>query len=249
MTEQLLRLAVIGDPVAHSDSPRLHRGFLAEADLAGSYEAIRVAAGDGAHAIDELRANGYAGLNVTTPLKEEAFARADWRDGIAQASGAVNTLLLRSDGVEGYNTDGVGAIGALAAEGLQDVGGCSVLVLGAGPTARAAILALVHAGAQVWLWNRTQSRADSLVATFGASLWVPGVPVDAALCTLAPEAELDAYLKAALLAAPVVIDANYGPRFSLAAALQRPDVRDGLAMLAASARASFELFRGSVRRG
>jgi shikimate dehydrogenase len=247
MAEPALRLAVIGDPVAHSRSPALHRGFLEEAGLAGTYEAIRVAAGDGARAIDTLRAAGYTGLNVTTPLKEEAFARAARRDAAAEASGSVNTLLL-GERVEGYNTDGVGALGALAAAGLPDVRGQRILVLGAGPTARAASVALAQAGAELALWNRTRARAESMCATLGARLWSPGAPLDAVLSTLAPDATLDAMLKAALRAAPVVVDANYGPRFTLGASLGRDDVCDGLAMLTAGARASFELFCGARPR-
>jgi shikimate dehydrogenase len=245
--EPALRLAVIGDPVAHSRSPDLHQGFLQQAGLAGTYEAIRVVAGDGARMIEDLRARGYTGLNVTTPLKEEAFARAEWRDAVAQASGSVNTLLL-GERIEGYNTDGVGAIGALAAAGLEDVRGKRVFVLGAGPTARAASVALAQAGAEVFLWNRTRHRAESMVATLGAQHWTPDCDVDAVLATLAPDATFDDELKAAVARVPIVVDANYGERSTLGAAIGRPDVRDGLGMLTASARASFEFFRAPLRR-
>jgi len=127
----VLKLAVIGDPVEHSASPELHRGFLDAAGIAGTYEAIRVPLGDGARAIEELRAAGYTGLNVTTPLKEEAFARADVRDPIARVTGAVNTLLLGPT-IRGYNTDGIGTLGALASAGLVHMPGRRVLVLGEG---------------------------------------------------------------------------------------------------------------------
>ncbi|MBD5635913.1 MAG: shikimate dehydrogenase, partial [Candidatus Eremiobacteraeota bacterium] len=110
MSDRPLKLAVIGDPVAHSASPRLHREFLAAAHLTGTYEAIAVAGGTAATAIDDLRAAGYTGLNVTTPLKEEAFVKADVRDVAALAAGSVNTLIL-GERIEGYNTDGLGAIG------------------------------------------------------------------------------------------------------------------------------------------
>jgi len=248
MVEFALKLAVIGDPVAHSRSPDLHRGFLAEAGLSGTYEAIRVAANDGARAIDDLRARGYTGLNVTTPLKEEAFARADWRDEVAVAAGGVNTLLLGPGRIEGRNTDGAGAIGAFAAAGLADVGGRRIFVLGAGPTARAASVALARAGADVFLWNRTRHRAEAMAAAHGARLWTPGTHIEAVLATLAPDATLDPDLTAALIETPIVIDANYGARSTLGAALGRSDVHDGLAMLNASARASFEFFRAPFWR-
>ena len=243
MAEPALRLAVIGDPVEHSLSPFLHRGFLEAAGLQGSYEAIRVPAGEGARAIDALRALGYTGLNVTTPLKEEAFARAERRDEAAETSGSVNTLLLEGERIEGYNTDGAGALGALKAAGLEGLDGRAILVLGAGPTARAATVALRRARAMVFLWNRTKSRAKSLAASLGLRLWAQGTPLDAVLSTLPPDAALEPRLTAALRAAPLVIDANYGPRSTLGAALGRSDLHDGRAMLAAGARASFELFR------
>ena len=239
----MLKLAVIGDPVAHSASPALHRDFLAEAGIAGTYEAIRVVAGDGARAIDDLRARGYTGLNVTTPLKEEAFSRADERDAIALATGAVNTLVL-GPRILGYNTDGIGTLGALAAAGLTALPGRRVLVLGAGPTARAAVAALVADGVATSLWNRTAERADAIARRLGARVFSPGdASFDAVFSTLSPGAELaDPDLRRAVLQAPIVIDANYATRTTLGANLGRSDVRDGAAMLASSARASFERF-------
>jgi len=237
-----LKLAVIGDPVEHSASPRLQRAFLDEAGLTGSYDAIRVVAGDGARAIDELRARGFAGLNVTTPLKAEAYARAEWRDPVATAAGSVNTLVL-GDRLDGYNTDGIGALGALADAGVPEPAGVPVLVLGAGPTARAAVAALVAAGAVVFVWNRTAARAADLARHLGALPFEPGTSVRAVLATLAPGADVrDEALLRAVRDAPVVIDANYGGRATLGAALGRTAV-DGLGMLEHSARASFELWR------
>lgn len=238
----MLKLAVIGDPVAHSASPALHREFLSAASLAGTYEAIRVGAGDGGRAIDKLRAAGYTGLNVTTPLKEEAFARADEREPIALAAGAVNTLVL-GPRVLGYNTDGLGTLAALRGAGLTDFVASRVLVLGGGPAARAAVTALSAAGAIVWVWNRTQPKADAIVRDLRARPWTAGQVPDAVFATLAPDVRFtDTALVASLLAAPIVVDANYGPRATLGAALGRCVV-DGAAMLAASARASFEIFR------
>jgi len=242
-----LKLAVIGDPVEHSASPRLQRAFLDAAGLSGSYEAIRVVAGDGARAIDELRAQGFAGLNVTTPLKAEAFARAEWRDPVATATGSVNTLVL-GERVDGYNTDGIGALGALADAGVPEPAGASILVLGAGPTARAAVAALVAAGAVVFVWNRTAARAVDLARDLGARPFEAGTRVRAVLATLAPGAELrDGALLEAVLDAPLLIDANYAGRATLGRTLGRTAV-DGLGMLEHSARASFELWRSRWAR-
>jgi len=238
-----LRLALIGDPVAHSASPELHRGFLRAAGLDGTYEAIRVGAGDGARALDDLRAAGFTGISITTPLKEEAYAYCAVRDDIALASGSVNTVLFAADGARGHNTDGDGALGALrAALATESLAGASILILGAGPTARSAALAIRHAGARASLWNRTHARAVTAAESARVPLWQRGDTFDAVLSALAPHATItDDDVRNAILAAPVVVDANYGPRATLVAALGRP-VADGRAMLEASARATFALF-------
>lgn len=241
-----LRLAVIGDPIAHSKSPELQQRFLSEAGLRGTYEGIRVSAGDGARAIDDLRARGYDGLNVTTPLKEEAFARADWCDTVAIKAQSVNAMLLGADRIEGYNNDGIGAVGALRAAGIARLSGAAVLVLGTGPTARATLVTLCRAGAEALVWSRTVERAADIAVDLGIRVWTEGEPVAAALSALPPNPDLPGTLRDVLLRVPIVIDANYGPRATLAATLQREDVQDGLAMLEASARASFELFRALV---
>jgi shikimate dehydrogenase len=243
MTETtFLKLGVIGDPVEHSASPRLQRRLLDAAGVPGSYEAIRVPAGTGASAIEDLRERGYVGLNVTTPLKREAFARAEWHDATALATGSVNTLVL-GERIEGYNTDGIGVLGGLADAGLRDVAGSRILVLGAGPTARTAVATLVAAGAAVFVWNRTVAKAEALVREFDAHAFAAGLRFDAVLSTLAPGAEPnDRALVAAVIDAPVFVDANYAARATLARFFGRRGV-DGLAMLEHSARASFELWR------
>jgi shikimate dehydrogenase len=237
-----LKLAVTGDPVAHSASPGLQREFLAGAGLAGTYEAIRIPQGSGATEFARLRAAGYAGVNVTTPLKEEAFAYADRCDNAALAAGSVNTLVF-VELVLGYNTDGAGAVGAFAAAGLRELDGSRILVLGAGPTARSCVVSLVAAGAHVMVWNRTPATARSLAAALGAHLWTADSHgIAAVLSALPPNATLlDPALRAALQAAPIVVDANYGDRATLGLDLGRP-VIDGLEMLRASARISFDLF-------
>jgi len=240
-----MKLAVIGDPVAHSASPALHRGFLDAAGIHGTYEAIRVPQGEAARAIDDLRARGYIGLNVTTPLKEEAYARADVRDAAAIAAGSANTLVLGTS-IAAYNTDGVGAIGALAEADLAHVAGKRILVLGTGPTARSCIVAFIAAGAHVTIWNRTTTTAEEIAHRLGASVWdaTDDTP-DAAISALPPNADLQAPLQKSLRATPIVVDANYGPRTTLAARLERP-IHDGSAMLRASAGASFAIFKSAA---
>jgi shikimate dehydrogenase len=237
-----LKLAVIGDPVEHSLSPEYQLGFFSEYGIDGTFEAIRVPAGAGAAQIDALRAAGYAGLNVTTPLKTEAYARADLRDPTATQTGAVNTLLL-GEKIAGYNTDGIGAVGALTDTPFGDPAGQTVLVLGAGATGRAVAFALIAVNADVLIWNRTPERASQLAHETGARIWSPNVPIGAVFSTLLPDAKLtDAELRDTVATARIIVDANYGERATLAAELGRPDVHDGRAMLRSSARASFEIF-------
>jgi len=239
-----MKLALIGDPVGHSESPKLHTEFLAETGMRGTYEAIRVPRGKCAAAIERLRDEGYRGLNVTTPLKEEAFAACEHVDDIARRANSVNTIVFEDDGPTlGCNTDGIGALAALAAAlGKREVPhGIDVLVLGVGPTARAAAYVLSRAGwARVTLWNRTASSAEALGEHLALEVW-QGKPFEAAFSALPPNADLAADVRAAMNAAPIVIDANYGPRATLAAQLGR-QVIDGFTMLRASARASFDLW-------
>lgn len=246
-----LRLAVVGDPVEHSRSPELFAAFFSDANRPGNYVAIRVEAGDGARAFEALRAEGYDGLNVTTPLKEEAFARADTLDEVARVAGSVNVLVL-GEKIEGYNTDGAGAIGALAAARLGNLSNKRILVLGAGPTARAAVVAMRGKGAIVDIWNRTPSRAHELVAAHGIDHFETGAVYDAILSTLLPGVTADDVgesVAAAIATAASVVDANYGPRSTLATNFARQNVLDGFEMLHASARASFAIFtRSPVER-
>ena len=239
-----LRLAVVGDPVEHSRSPEIFSAFFSSSNRSGKYEAIRVEAGDGARVFEELRAQGYHGLNVTTPLKEEAFARSETLDDVARAAESVNVLIL-GDKIEGYNTDGAGALGALAAARMGNLMNKRILVLGAGPTARAAVVAMRGKGATVNIWNRTSSRAHDLVEAHGIDHFEPGVVYDAILSTLSPGAtpeDVGESIANAIATAEQVIDANYGKRSTLSVSFSRKNVLDGFEMLHASARASFAIF-------
>lgn len=246
-----LRLAVIGDPVAQSKSPSLHRGFLAEAGIRGSYEAIRVIQEEAGEALARLAAAGYTGLNVTTPLKEEVLKHTLAADAVASRLGAANTLRYEAalGGWSATNTDGAGArLAMLAALGTA-LSAKRILVLGAGPTARAAAVALQEAGAEVAIWNRTSDRARELAAAYGASAYEPGeATFDGIFSALAPNPTLPERLEALLRSEIVILDANYGERSTLAARLGRAVVT-GEAMLEAQARESFRHWREAAESG
>jgi shikimate dehydrogenase len=156
---------VIGWPVSHSLSPRLHGFWLREHQVDGAYVPLAVRREDFAVAISGLRASGFAGVNVTVPHKEAAFALAHDNDEAARAGGAVNLLLFRGDRIVGRNTDIEGLRASLAESlGANCVEGKSVVVLGAGGAARAAVLAADKLGAaEVRLVNRTAIRMAPVV--------------------------------------------------------------------------------------
>jgi len=242
----MMKLALIGDPVEHSLSPRLHRGFLEEADIAGSYVAIRVARGEGAQAIGRLQADGFTGCNVTYPLKEEALAPCDTLTEEAQRAQAVNTIFF-GDRVAGTNTDGIGARTAIEVVLDEPVALKRIGVLGYGATARAILAELHDNDAYTFVWGRNAERARETCRRFEAKMWPAENPPEIVVSTLPPDANLPEELKAALRKPDLVMDANYGPRSTLARHLGR-DVVPGDAMLEAQARASFDFWLAHLDR-
>lgn len=169
MTE-IKRAGVIGWPVKHSKSPRLHGYWLKKHDVSGTYEHVEVAPEDFEATVRDLAKDGWRGANVTIPHKEAALALADTATGIARDIGAANTLVFGDDGaIHADNTDGFGFI-----ENLRQGAGAAwsparpAVVLGAGGAARAIIYSLLAEGAaEIRLSNRTRERADTLAAQFG----------------------------------------------------------------------------------
>lgn len=235
-----MKLALIGDPVAHSASPTLHREFLEENDIDGSYIAIRVPRGDGAAAVRRLRAEGFAGCNVTFPLKEEVVAPCERLTDEARRAEAVNTIFFGNHTI-GANTDGIGA--RMAIETLLDepVALKRIGVLGYGATARAILAELHDNDAYTFCWGRDAARVRGAERRFEANSWPAQNPPEIIVCTLPPEAVIPHELVTALQRADFVMDANYGPRATLAQKLGR-DVVPGDTMLEAQARASFDFW-------
>ena len=162
------RLAVIGDPIAHSASPRMFRWLAGELGLDLSYEAVRVPADRLAAFLEEARAGRWDGLSVTLPHKQDALVLADRADPGAARTGAANCLVRGADGrLVAHNTDVEGVTQALARNGAA-LAGSAVLLLGAGGAARAAAMAARTAGAtRLWIANRGPRRALELASAFG----------------------------------------------------------------------------------
>jgi shikimate dehydrogenase len=154
------RLGVLGWPVAHSRSPAMQRAALRAVGLDGwAYQLLPVPPELFDETVRALPGAGFVGANVTIPHKEAALALADSATPLAHEIGAANTLSFTADGIEADNTD---APGLLAAIGDPPA---SALVLGAGGSARAAVVALAGAGCSVSVLARTPSRAEGLPAT------------------------------------------------------------------------------------
>ncbi len=167
------RLAgVMGWPIAHSLSPRLHGHWFERYRIDGAYVPLPVRPEDLELAFRALPRLGFRGWNVTLPHKERAFALVDRRDAAAERMGAVNTVLVHPDGtLEGRNTDGEGFLASLlaAVPGFA-VADAPVLLLGAGGAARAVAWVLLEAGApRLRLANRDVERAARLVRELDAA--------------------------------------------------------------------------------
>ena len=159
------RYAVIGNPVAHSVSPRIHGIFAKATDQVLQYDKIR-ADTFAPTAFDFFRAGGR-GLNVTVPFKQDAFEWVDRVDDAAREARAVNVVIPYDDGYGGYNTDGVGLVRDLQDNHRVKLAGRRVLLLGAGGAVRGVLGPLSRAGVStLTVANRTESRACALQQDF-----------------------------------------------------------------------------------
>lgn len=175
------RLAgVIGWPVAHSRSPRLHGFWLERHGIDGAYLPLAVRPEDFTTAVRGLVAAGFRGANVTIPHKEAAFALCDTVEESARTAGAVNTLVFHEGRITGRNTDGAGFLANLRQHGIDPVAG-PVLLLGAGGAARAIAAALLALGVPVTLTNRTRARAEALAKALPGCRVIDWEERDAAL--------------------------------------------------------------------
>jgi shikimate dehydrogenase len=169
LTGKALVAGVLGWPVGHSRSPRLHGFWLDRHGIDGAYVPLPARPEDFATAVRGLAAAGLAGANVTIPHKLAAFAVCDAVDESARRAGAVNTFVFVDGRIQGSNTDGAGFVANLRAHGVDPAR--PALILGAGGGARAIAAALQLAGGRVTLANRTRDRAEALAA------FLPGVAV------------------------------------------------------------------------
>jgi shikimate dehydrogenase len=243
---------VLGWPVAHSRSPRMQNAALQAAGLGDwRYQLLPVSPKLFEPTVRALGGAGFRGANVTIPHKESALALADSATQAAREIGAANTLLFAPDAaIEADNTDAPGMIQALA----LDPAGRTALVLGAGGSARAAVWALLSAGAaEVRVWNRSPERARALSADLGATPVTRAEPADFLVnCTPAGMDHPEAFKQLPLTADEIsmfkcVVDFAYARADTpLAGAAKRLGVPlvDGLDLLVAQGALSFGRFTG-----
>jgi len=166
---------VIGSPISHSLSPRLHGYWLRKYGLRGHYIPMDIAHSDLEECVRALPKMGFVGINVTIPHKESILGLADLVTDRAALIGAANTLIFRKDGkIHADNTDGYGFVENLrqnAPHWRPESGPAAVI--GAGGAARSVVASLIEIGVpEIRLSNRTRTRADSLRAEFGARVQV-----------------------------------------------------------------------------
>lgn len=168
--EKPKRFAVMGNPVAHSKSPYIHKQFAHQFKHNLEYTAIQVDIGGLRQAVEQFRAHGGSGLNITVPFKLDAFRLANHLSDRAQIAGAVNTLRFDADDmIFGDNTDGTGLVHDLEINLGVHIKDKQVLVLGAGGAARGVLAPLLkHHPARLVVANRTVVRAKELVRDFAA---------------------------------------------------------------------------------
>ncbi len=253
---------VMGWPVAHSLSPRLHGHWLKRYGIDGAYVPLAVRPGDLEKCLRSLGPMGFRGVNITVPHKQMALEICDQTDEEAGRIGAVNTISVGDDGrLVGSNTDGFGFLENIKSQNpawRADRG--PAVVLGAGGAARGVCTALMGAGApEIKLVNRTLARAQALAGDLGGTISAHGweergdclegaaLLVNTTSLGMQGEAELDLDL-AGLPSEALVTDIVYAPLETslLAGAKMRGNPAiDGLGMLLHQARPGFAAWFGA----
>jgi shikimate dehydrogenase len=252
--------AVMGNPVTHSKSPRIHSLFAEQTGEAVHYTAIQVDPGGFEQAVAHFIATGGKGLNITVPFKQEAWQLVNQRSYRAERAGAVNTIKIEADTLYGDNTDGIGLVNDLMRNNAIALQGKRVLLMGAGGAARGVLAPLLEQQpAQLVIANRTASRARDLAKAFSDLGEIRGCGYDATLAEL----EFDVLINATAASlhdelpplpdgivadAAACYDMMYGAkptRFMTWAKQQGATVvLDGLGMLVEQAAESFKVWRG-----
>ncbi len=252
MTPGGTRLAVLGSPIAHSLSPRLHQAAYATLGLPWNYDAIDV---DQARLAEFVSSCGpeWRGFSATMPLKRDLIPLIDHSDPVVEATGSVNTVLFRPDGLAGFNTDVAGIVAALATGGVTEVS--HLRLLGAGATAASVVVAAASMGLRsLTIVARSAERAAPVVelaARHGVEVRMSGFgepdphAADVTVSTLPGGAIADSVVASSEVGVGVLFDVAYDPWPSTLAASWSAAggiVISGLEMLAAQALVQVRIF-------
>lgn len=252
------RYVVIGNPVAHSLSPRIHALFASQLGESLEYSTLDAPREDFASTARAFFDGGGRGANVTLPFKIDALRFASKASDRARLAGAANFLASRSGAIEADNTDGAGLVADLAKNLRTAISGSRVLILGAGGAARGVIAPLLaQRPARLVIANRSAARARDLAANFASLGAIEAAPLDAI-----PDGDFDIVVNATstsvqgeALRLPRHVMAARGLAYDMAydeparAFLEHARsggmrTADGLGMLVEQAAESFELWRG-----
>ncbi|MGD8712887.1 MAG: shikimate dehydrogenase [Thiohalophilus sp.] len=250
--------AVMGNPIAHSKSPRIHTLFAEQTGEPVHYEAIQVDPGGFAQAVGNFDASGGKGLNITVPFKQEAWELVNERSERAERAGAVNTIRFGEGKLFGDNTDGIGLVNDLLNNQIV-IRDKRILLMGAGGAARGVLAPLLKQHPeQLVIANRTAEKARDLAAAFGDLGPVEGcgyealqdkkfdVVINATAASL--QGELPPLPDTLLAENAACYDMMYGseptPFMVWAEQHDAGKVLDGLGMLVEQAAESFYVWRG-----
>lgn len=158
----MIKLAVIGDPIAHSLSPQVHSAALDAIGIPYTYEKVQVKKGELSSFLDYAREQGIDGFNLTMPHKVDILPYLSFIDKEAERYGAVNTVAVRGEKLYGYNTDADGYMLSLHMQGWRPEDK-NVVILGAGGVVRTLARKMAYEGAKkVTLLNRTVEKAREI---------------------------------------------------------------------------------------
>ena len=252
--------AVMGNPIAHSKSPRIHSLFAAQTGEAVHYTAIQVDPGGFAQAVGNFVASGGKGLNITVPFKQEAWQLVDSRSERAERAGAVNTIKIENGQLFGDNTDGIGLVNDLLRNNSIELQHKRILLMGAGGAARGVLAPLLEqVPTLLVIANRTESRARDLAEEFSDLGQVQGCGYDQTLArhqfdvvinatAASLQGELPPLPDDILAETACCYDMMYGaqptPFMQWAKQHHSTTILDGLGMLVEQAAESFTLWRG-----
>lgn len=251
--------AVMGNPITHSKSPRIHTLFAQQTGQRLEYTAIQVDVGGFSQAVGQFDAAGGKGLNVTVPFKQEAWQRVSERSERAERAGAVNTIKFDGNKLIGDNTDGVGLVNDLTTNNHIEIKGKRILLMGAGGAARGVLAPLLaQQPTLLVIANRTVDKAVELATAFADLGNIKGTGYDDLadqqfdIIINATAASLQGQLPnmpdTVIAAEACCYDMMYGAEPTIfmqwAAEHGAAKVLDGLGMLVEQAAESFFIWRG-----